>query len=283
MFPSPDQIQVAAYHRWMNRGGHHGYHDSDWAAAEQELLFALNYRVIARHRLDGIAPQYLGDEDEPRCRFCERTAPRATFAGPRPALPKFLGNDSLFTSEVCDDCHAQFRTGLDGDLERFTRPAREGQGVSGPTQAFVPVAAFKGLALAALAVMPEDELGVFEDAVEWVSNPDHGLDSRSIRGLSCIVHALPAAMPFSWVALARRVDEDDPMPYMIAFFGTGPAVFQIALPLCTRDEDIEGDWIVPRLPSPFGPGRGPDGVATTVVPLSSPEPRAETAAPRAGH
>ena len=283
MLPSPEQIQVAAYHRWMNRGGHHGHHDADWAAAEQELLFALNYRVIARHRLDGIAPQYLGDADDPRCRFCERTPPRAEFDGPRPAIPACLGNDSLFTAEVCDDCHAQFRAGLESDLERFTRPAREGRGARGATQPFVPVAAFKGLALAALAVLPEGEMGAFEDAIEWVSNPDHGLDSRSIRGIDCTVHALPAAMPFSWIALARRVEEDQPMPYLLAFAGTGRAVFQIAMPLCTRDEDIEGEWIVPRVASPFGLGRGPFGVDTTVVPLSSPEPRREAIAPSAGH
>jgi hypothetical protein len=283
MLPSPDQIQVAAYHRWMNRGGVHGHHDSDWAAAEQELLFALNYRVIARHRLDGIAPQYLGDEDEPRCRFCERTQPRAEFQGSRLAIPEFLGNESLFTAEICDDCYAQFRAGVEADLERFTRPVRRGLGATGPTQPYVPVAAFKGLALAALSVLPEDEMESFEDAIEWVSNPDHGLDSRSIRGLDCAVHALQAPMPFSWVALARRLDDDAPMPYLLAFVGTGRAVFQVAVPLCTRDEDIEGDWIVPRLASPFGPGRGPFGVETTVIPLSSPEPRREPVRPIVGH
>ena len=44
------------------------------------------------------------------------------------------------------------------------------------------MAAFKGLAKAALALVPEDDLQFFEDAVEWVSNPDHGLDSLSIGG-----------------------------------------------------------------------------------------------------
>lgn len=280
MNPTPDQISVAAYHRWLNRGGQHGHHDADWAAAEQELRFALNYRVIARYRIDGIAPQALGDAEEPRCRFCEGTAPRARFSAARPALPRFLGNESLLTWEVCDDCHAQFQEGLEADLERFTRPARTGQGVRGPAEPYVPVAAFKGLALAALTVLPGAELGVFEDAVEWIGNPDHGLDCGAIRGLECAVFALQAAMPFSWVALARRVDDDAAMPYLLAFFGTGPAVWQIALPLGTRDEDIEGDWSVPRLASPFGPGRGPFGVDAAVVALRSPALRGQAVAAR---
>ena len=110
MLPSPEQVGVAAYHRWQRRGCEHGRHVLDWLAAEQELLFALNYEIVARYRLDGVAPRHLGDEDDRRCRFCEATTPRATFEEARPALPASLGNGSLLSfGRSCDECHAQRR------------------------------------------------------------------------------------------------------------------------------------------------------------------------------
>ena len=274
MLPSSDQIGVAAYHRWQRRGHQHGRHLEDWAVAEQEFTFSLNYQVVARYRLDGAGPQTLGDPDDPRCRFCERTSPRATFSEARAALPSVLGNQSVHSVEECDDCHAQFDESAGGDLERFVRAIRLG-GYE-PPQAYVPVAAFKGLARSALLLMPEDEMQFFEDVVEWVGNPDHGLDSRSIAGMECILHRLPEASPFSWAALASRTDDDAPFPYMLAFFGTGHAVFQIPLPLCVRDEDLEGTWTIPRVASPFGVGRGPIDSHMAIIPLSSPIPRRET-------
>jgi Protein of unknown function (DUF2934) len=266
MHPSPDQIGMAAYYRWQRRSYQHGRHSLDWLAAEQELMFALNYELIASHRLDGVAPRYLGSEANPRCRFCEATAPRATFEGPRLALPDSLGNESLFSFEVCDDCHDQHEESVGNHLDRFIASVRRGETHD---RSFEPVAAFKGLARAALAIIPERELQYFEDAIEWVGNPDHDLDSRTIGGLDCYLHALPEASPFSWVALARRIEPDEPYPYMLAFYGTGDLVFQVALPLCVRDEDLEVSWIVPRSPSPFGVGRGPIESRLLVVPLAS--------------
>jgi len=274
MLPTPDQIAVAAYYRWERRNYAHDRHHYDWLAAEQELTFAANYEVVARHRLDGVGPRNLGDEDDLRCRLCERTAPRATFSEPRLAVPLVLGNTSLFTLEECDDCHAQYQESVGGDLERFVRAIRLG-GFEAP-KAYVPIAAFKGLTWAALSLLPEDEMQYFEDAVEWVSNPDHDLDARSIPGMECVLHRLAEPSPFSWAALARRSDDDSPYPYMLAFFGTGHAVFQIPLPLCIRDEELEGTWTIPKVASPFGVGRGPLDGHFAVIPLSSAQPRRGT-------
>lgn len=274
MFPSSEQIAVAAYYRWERRHFAHDRHDHDWLAAEQELTFAANYEVVARYRLDGVEPRHLGDEDDLRCRLCERTAPRASFTEPRPAVAAVLGNESLFTLEECDDCRAQYEESVGGDLDRFVRAIRLG-GYEAP-RAFVPIAAFKGLTWAALALLPEDEMQFFEDTVEWVSNPDHDLDSRSIGGMECVLHRLPDPSPFSWAALARRSDDDAPYPYLVAFFGTGHAVFQIPLPLCIRDEDLEGTWDLPRVASPFGVGRAPLDSHYAVIPLSSTQPRRGT-------
>ncbi len=274
MLASPEQIGVAAYHRWQRRGYDHGRHREDWLVAEQEMTFSLNYEVVARYRLDGVGPRNLGDEDDRRCRFCEGSPPRATFDEARPALPSSLGNEALFTLEECDDCHAQFEESIGGDLDRFVGSLRHGAEV-GPG-AYVPVAAFKGLARAALALLPEEELATCEAAIEWVGNPDHDLDSRSIGGMECIVHRLAEPSAFSWAALARRSDDDATHPYLLAFFATGDLVLQLPIPLCVRDEDLEGAWTIPRVASPFGVGRGPLEAQVAIVPLSSPDSRRET-------
>lgn len=271
MLPTTEQIALAAYHRWERRSHHHGRHDHDWLAAEQELIFAANYQIIARYRLDGIAPHHLGDPDEPRCRLCERAEPGTTFAGPRLATPGVLGNEAIFTRELCNECHAQYRESVGGDLERFVRAVRSG-GPETP-QAFVPAAAFKGLAWAALMLLPGAEMQYLEEAVEWVSNPDHDLDSRSIGGVECILHRLPEPSPFAWAALARRVDDDAPYPYLVAFFATGPLVFQFPLPLCGRDEELEGRWNLPKVPWPLGGNRSPLDSHHAVIPLASSRPR----------
>ena len=36
--PTHEEIAVAAYLRWKNRGHHHGRHHDDWHEAEQELI-----------------------------------------------------------------------------------------------------------------------------------------------------------------------------------------------------------------------------------------------------
>jgi hypothetical protein len=265
MLPTSEQIANAAYFRWIRRGRDHGRHSLDWLAAEQELIFALNYELIASYRLDGISGRHLGDEVNPRCRFCESTAPRVTFASSRLVLPASLGNESLFSHEICDDCHDLQQESVGHHLDRFVASVRNG---SIRDRSFEPVAAFKGLARAALAIIPESELQYFEDAIDWVGNPDHDLDSRTIGGLDCYLHTLPEASPYSWVAVARRIEPDEPYPYMLAFFGSRELVFQIALPLCVRDEDLEVSWIVPRAPSPFGVGRGPVESRLLIVPLA---------------
>ena len=274
MHPTSEQIAVAAYYRWERRNYAHDRHAHDWLAAEQELIFAANYEVVARYRLDGVGPRNLGDEDELRCRLCERTAPRAEFSEPRLAVPAVLGNESLFTLEECDDCHAQYIESVGGDLDRFVRAIRLG-GYEAP-RAYVPIAAFKGLTWAALALLPADEMQYLEDAVEWVSNPDHDLDCQSIGGMECVLHRLAEPSPFSWMALARRSDDDAPFPYLLAFFATGHAVFEIPLPMCNRDEELEGIWSLPKVASPFGLGRGPLDSHFAVIPLSSAQPRRET-------
>ncbi|WP_435006594.1 DUF2934 domain-containing protein [Tundrisphaera lichenicola] len=281
MFPTNEQIGMAAYYRWVRRHYAHGRHDHDWLAAEQELRFSLNYEVVSRHRLDGVGTLHLGDSDDRRCRFCEQTAPRVSFQEPRLVIPSSIGNSSLLTFEECDDCHVLFRESLAFDLDWFVQATRFGDETG--SLCFVPVAAFKGLIRSALLLLPEEDLQFSEDTIEWVGNPDHELDSRTFEGVDCFVHTLPEASPFSWAALARRTEEDAPMPYILAFFGVGHHVFQVSLPLCSRDEDLEGEIIIPRLASPFGVGRGPLDSRVEIVSLSSADPRRDRIKAMASH
>ena len=153
-------------------------------------------------------------------------------------------------------------------LDRFVAVGPPGR--PDATRSHDPIAAFKGPRQARLwPWCPRTELQYFEDAIEWVGNPDHDLDSRSFGAMDCYLHRLAEPSPFSWLALARRIEDDGPFPYLLAFFGTADLVFQVALPLCVRDEDLEVSWIVPRAPSPFGVGRGPIGSRLSIIPLAS--------------
>jgi Protein of unknown function (DUF2934) len=265
MIHSPEQVRVAAYHRWQRRGGAHGLDWNDWFAAEQELLFARHYEVQVSYRLDEATPRFLGDAADPVCRFCERASPRTTFTGAVPVLPETLGNTSLLTFEECDECRDLFREAVAEDLDAFARefqtaPARRTRSDRRPrVPAAVPIAAYKGLVRAAVAILPRRELASCEDAIEWISNPDHDLDAGALGVLSCAVTWTPPSPP--WAALARRVDDDAPMPYLLFYVGTGGAVFQVQVPFCARDEDLDGrERVVPQVAAPPGLGReAPEG------------------------
>lgn len=241
MRPTREQIEVSAYHRWQRRGGDHGGSHDDWVAAEKDLAFGLNYRYVARHRFDGPAA-LLGKAEADaaglprRCRFCEHTEPATAFADPPP--PALPGVPSLRAWDECEECRATYESALAGAFESFARPLLGPPPC--PPHAEIPVAALKELLRFALSVLPPTELHHFGDTVEWVTNPDHAREARLLDGLGCRVYLTPAPVASPFLALARRVDDEAPWPYLLVFLATGRVVFQTHLPLCTRDEDLEG-------------------------------------------
>lgn len=278
MFPTTDQIRTAAYLRWERRGLAHGRDLDDWTAAEQDLLFALNYRLIAHHKLDAGEPTYLGRRSPRVCRFCEGSPPRSEFADAVRPIPQALGNQSLMVLDECDECHMRFSELIVTDFERFILPymtgkASPGRGASPP----ISPSAYKGLIQMALAILPAAELDYLPDAIEWVGNDDHDTDLGTFAGLGlgCYVHSAGRyRAPFA--AIARRVEDDAPMPYLLAFLGTSGMVFQAAIPLCVRDEDLEaGTTIVPRVAIPAnGPPYAPfDSPSCSFLPLAAREAR----------
>ena len=129
----------------------------------------------------------------------------------------------------------------------------------------------------ALLLMPESELRYFPDTLEWVSNPDHDTDIRLFGGSSCRVYCAPFLHGRSWTSLARRVDDETALPYMLYFLGCDGIIIQVDVPLCLRDEDGDGRHLsVPE--RVLTAGEGPDfrESRSTVLPLALARRRAAT-------
>jgi hypothetical protein len=237
MFPSREEIQHAAYERWERRGWAHGADHEDWAAAEMDLTFQKNYRPAAEYPLAASERVVVGSVMQPRCRFCERSAPRARFQGPRPVVPPVVGETSLYSSEICDECHEQFATTIDADFDSFWRSLEPPPGEEAHAPTCVSIGAYKSLIRMAIQIAPARELGNFNDTLEWIGNPDHDFDSTLFEGMGCLVYQLHVAHAVPWVSLSRRTDSDAPLPYAVFLLVFGRHVVEIALPLCSRDQD----------------------------------------------
>ena len=163
----------------------------------------------------------------------------------RPAIPELVGNTSLFTRELCDECAKQFADTIDAEFARFweslealragTASFRE---IRAPTA--IPIAAYKSLIRMALSLMPEQELSSFADTIEWVSNPDHAFDRSLFDNAGCLVYQAHVPFRAAWVCLSCRTEKDAPFPYMLFFLGAERLILQVHLPLCALDEDLDG-------------------------------------------
>jgi hypothetical protein len=239
MVPSGEEIAQAAYRRWMRRGEVHGRDRDDWLAAETELTFDLNYQVIVEYSLSNPAAVVLGARPVARCRFCERSAGRAVFSQPR-AVVSGTGNPSLLSAEVCDECQADCREPLAGDLHRLWEAIwalNTWQDVHAAPRSRVvcSMPAFKALISSALLIMPERELEYFSDTLEWVGNPDPDFDSPLFAGIVGRAHFASFLRDRSHISLARRIDDESGFPYMVCSLAWGGAVVQVPVPLSMRD------------------------------------------------
>jgi Protein of unknown function (DUF2934) len=269
MFPSWEEIQHAAYERWERRGWTHGFDRDDWAAAEMDLTFQRNYRPAAEYPLAASERVVVGAGLQPRCRFCERSAPRTRFQEPRPIVPNVVGDTSLYSAELCDECHEQFATSIDADFEVFWRTLNPPSGDESAIPSTVPIGAYKALARMAILIAPARELGLFTDTLEWIGNPDHDFDSSLFGGTGCLVYRLHVPHAVPWVSLSRRTDSDAPLPYAVFVLVSGRRVVEIALPLCARDQDhdeIDG-LKLPRRSFTTGEGHNMRAADSRLLPL----------------
>ncbi len=237
MFPAWEEIQHAAYERWERRGWAHGHDHEDWAAAEMDLAFQQNYRPAAEYPLASTEPVVVGSAAQPRCRFCERSAPRTKFQRPRLIVPHAVAATTLYSAEICDECHKQFATTIDVDFEAFWRALDPPPAEDSTPAATVSIGAFKAMVRMAIQIAPARELALFNDTLEWIGNPDHDFDSSLFEGTGCLVYRLHVPYDVPWVSLSRRIDADAPLPYAVFMLVMGRRVAEIALPLCSRDQD----------------------------------------------
>jgi hypothetical protein len=271
MMPSREQIERVAYERWERRGRYHGDDLEDWIAAEMDLVFDLNYKIITEYQLEEKQKRVIGGAQRPRCRFCEQSAPQAAFSRVQPAVPELVGNMTLGTREICDECADRFGGSIDRDFAQFWESLdglRSGRGsfreLRAPTAISIP--AYKALIRMGLTIMPEEELSSFTDAIEWISNPDHHFDSKLFCGVGCLVYQAHLPYPAAWTSLARRSSDDTPLPYMLFFLASGRLILQVNLPLCSRDEDLDGEEA--HMPErSFSTGVGADLCGSTCLAL----------------
>jgi hypothetical protein len=270
MRPTFHEIQRAAYGRWERRGGIHGGDPDDWFAAETELTFLGHYRIIAEYAVNGPRRQVLGDAPTRRCRFCERTSRQVDFGDPNPIVPD---RPSPLTAEVCQDCRIDWGDALDDEFRRFwdrlTRDASSGQyGPENRGRSPLSVAALKAMVAGALSIVPDADLPDFVDTIEWVSNSDHDLDDRLLSGAGCRIYTAPFLHDGARasLSLARRIDDEAPVPYMLYFLAGDGIMVQVPLPLCVRDQDLDGRD-VEHPERALSAGYGPDFRAAQCAPL----------------
>jgi hypothetical protein len=246
MFPNRDQIERAAYDRWLRRDQAHGRDRDDWLAAENELTFVLNYTSIALYPLDSPTELVLGDGATRRCRLCERTARNTRFSVPRPVV-QVAGETSLLSAEICHECQSDCREEIADQCRDFWQTLNPGlDGLQIMPRPLDSIAVLKSLVTSALLIMPESELAYFSDTLEWVSNPDHGYDGRLFAGTLCHLYHAPFLRDRSWTSLARRVDDGAAFPYMLYFVAWGGIILQVPVPLGSPDQDLDGKVV--RIP-----------------------------------
>jgi hypothetical protein len=245
MFPTEGQVGRAAYDRWRRRGSLHGFDRDDWYGAQDELTFCLNYQTIVEYPLDAPGKLILSDRPARYCRFCERTAVQVAFGRARPVVDG--GREtSLYTEAICDECRSAFRDALADEFSRFQgsllgAATESSSGKRMHASSHYSTGAFKSLVASALTMMPESELRYFVDALEWVSNPDPDCDAPLVRQeATCLVYSADFLRDRAWTSLARRAVNDAPFPYMIYFLAQGGVVLQVQVPLCIRDQDLDG-------------------------------------------
>jgi hypothetical protein len=274
MLPTDEQIKVAAYHLWEKRGRTHGGDRDDWERASKQLTYDWNYAPVQEFGLAEAAPRTVAATPIRRCRLCERDSRRVRF-GPPTAVWPILPGSSLLSAAICQECQSECRNPLTSELERFWSslrsfaPRRENC-LDLAAERRLTLGAYKSLVAGALLILPERELSYFQDALEWVSNPDPDVDRRLFAGTCCRVYRIGDG-DAAWLALARRIDAAAPLPYMMQFVSYQGVIVQIHLPLCSRDEDLaEGRATLPERPFHSGHASSFCEAPSVLVPLALP-------------
>ena len=275
MLPSRDQIERAAYLRWERRGRMHGADAEDWVSAEMDQIFDLNYRTAVEYELAEDQQRVLGNPKNARCRFCEQSAPRAAFSvrpcvarGRRRSILAYPRNLRRVRRPVRQDHRSRLRPVL-GIACRPPPRARLLSRAQGPhrhpdrrLQVVDPYGAGDHARGPAFQLHGHDRVGL---AIPITSSTA----ACSVARVACFI-TRHVPFPTGWTSLCHRLDDDSPFPYMLFFLGLERVVLQVHLPLCSRDDDLDGSEL--EMPErSFSTGVGSDLRPSTclVLPLKA--------------
>jgi len=75
-----------------------------------------NYIPSSTFHLNQDEKIYLGDKDNRKCRFCNKSDGEVTFKNVAHAIPEFTGNKKLIAHYECDDCNSKFSRLLESHM-----------------------------------------------------------------------------------------------------------------------------------------------------------------------
>ena len=106
---------------------------------------------------------------------------------------------------------------------------------------FVPRLAFKSLCKGAVGLLPPAELPHARDLLIWMAEPEGEPAFQNLRvGLSFA--SVGNAPPVVVGSLYRRVNDADPVPYLIYVFVAGSVCLQIQVPVGRLDLHVPSTW-----------------------------------------
>lgn len=81
-----------------------------------------NYIPYKIYHLNSTEKIYLGDKDNKKCRFCNKSQPEVTFNNIAHAIPEFVNNHNLISYYECDSCNSKFARTIETHMGDYMNP-----------------------------------------------------------------------------------------------------------------------------------------------------------------
>jgi hypothetical protein len=106
-----------------------------------------------------------------------------------------------------------------------------------PKVRFRPRHAYKSLVKMGFGLLPENEFQHFEQLRAWLLEPEDTLEFPVLEVAVSYAHIMKP-VPIVWGSLLRRVDQSDPIPYMVFILTAGAICMQIHLMPDSLDDHL---------------------------------------------
>jgi hypothetical protein len=167
--------------------------------------------------------------------------------------------------------HRATDTLVERDLERKVLRFRI------PRDPYTPVGVFKCFVKMALALIPEGEISLFVEAIDWIRNRDHGAIPPSQAMLyETFADGVFPFRAISALVLTRKIPTAE-LPYAMFIIAHANSWFQIAVPCPRRDAHVHGKEITFPLFRPALPTGAANRTALREIDLSRTTPVNEVA------